>query len=1295
MTREALEAAERLMNERRWREALVALDEAWDRTPFAYILRSVTLAALERYEEANDAALHVARASEWEGTIADALSISLQIRLDYEGFRLAHLTDAARALELARTQNEDDDDETKGTRGQVHLCRARTYARMRVRSLADRELAQGRELLGDEAAVFEAEGRVLLAFDERLAARDVYDRARRAGAEREGRLGLSRVATLLGDFGAARAVLDDFAWAEDDLEALRVRLGIAEAEQQWAEVVALYDRILAVSPHGMLVFWDRERRAAALYRSGDAEGAASAYETLAAGARDGRDPIVKQARRVALRLRSPDAATAKRARLRAFPTVAQLRNHCGPASCELYLRYFGVSAAQASIGEAILYEGGTGTAVYRMRRILEKAALVTRRIEAELPRIRALIDMGIPVIVEETYSQSGHVAVVIGYDDLRGVLEVQDPMTHAIRDTRYDELDELQDFTNAGGLIGVPRGDEARLAALDVAGILECRYIAATDEAYFAMDEKRFDDVAPLLDESTALRRDYELAWACRVNLATQRLDEAESAEHRAELHRVVAEALAIWPEDDWARRFAGRLAAAENRWDDARREYERARREDPHDPSNFRGLADANLSLGDPKAAREALTRAVELDPGDPWSFETLAYAALRDGDPAACAVLSEVGLAARPDNAFNHLVLGDLRREEADFEGTLAAYEKAVELEPGRATGVLFRRVDALERLGRDADAVALLAAAPNDQEPARVQQMIAECSLRAGDAEGALAAAKTLGAIDGALGAAFEASAHRLAGRLDEARSAIDRAIEGDVACARAHHERGLLLGDDQAEALRELALAVALEPDEPRFALDFGRALAASGSPARAAEHLVTAAKSGKLSEPELARAASIITSARGAGAALEVLRGLRQKATPAERRRAARVEARVLSEQVWAPSSLADTLRALHAEHPLDPFGLARAGADRFGQSIEDEAEGEALLRRSLATLAEQGEPDHPLPRRLLASLLLARGRADEVLALATDRAIWVEVDMQVDALVHLERHAEAEALIEAFERGRAPEGQEPEPAPELRFAVASGRHDFEQALKLAREAGAASGESASDARVSPWELRQFECLLALHRDEEAIQFAMNQGGDGDSLGRLTHQALLAGRPRAAKALAQLALRLDPSEAYALHTLGRIAELDNNLDEARAHYERAGEVDEYWHAWLEEMARLSITMGDAKASVDYAERAVARSGHTCFWAIGARAQSYLFAGDIEKATADAHRALRIGSVDQRDRVALDVWGVAALLAGDEARGRRNLARFLDDPDQSGPLDRQRIERLLAAFEARPR
>ena len=89
---------------------------------------------------------------------------------------------------------------------------------------------------------------------------------------------------------------------------------------------------------------------------------------------------------------SSEAAT--RTRLKGFPTVAQLRNHCGPASCELYLRFLGLDGNQLAIGSEILVGDG-GTTFEKIRGYLEKLGLHVLRIEAPLPVLKQLLDLGI------------------------------------------------------------------------------------------------------------------------------------------------------------------------------------------------------------------------------------------------------------------------------------------------------------------------------------------------------------------------------------------------------------------------------------------------------------------------------------------------------------------------------------------------------------------------------------------------------------------------------------------------------------------------------------------------------------------------------------------------------------------------------------------------------------------------------------------------------------------------------------------------------------------------------------
>src|ERR1019366_9420170 len=190
--------------------------------------------------------------------------------------------------------------------------------------------------------------------------------------------------------------------------ARRTRVRLLTAQQRWTDVVAAYDDMLRHNAGSDFSERERYERACAMYRAGWFPHARSAFEEL--GRESDRGHYVELARRNARLLAREDLGQRRWCRLTAFPTVAQLRSHCGPASCELYLRYFGVPASQVEVARAIK-EPDSGTPVYRMRRFLEQAGFHTRRVEAELPMLRRLIDVQVPVIMEERYAQSGHVAV--------------------------------------------------------------------------------------------------------------------------------------------------------------------------------------------------------------------------------------------------------------------------------------------------------------------------------------------------------------------------------------------------------------------------------------------------------------------------------------------------------------------------------------------------------------------------------------------------------------------------------------------------------------------------------------------------------------------------------------------------------------------------------------------------------------------------------------------------------------------------------------------------------------------
>jgi hypothetical protein len=256
--------------------------------------------------------------------------------------------------------------------------------------------------------------------------------------------------------------------------------------------------------------------------------------------------MIDLARRTVKLLSRPDIANKRWSRLQAFPTVAQLRSHCGPASCELYLRYFGIPASQVEVARAIKMEQN-GTAIYRMRAFLEQAGFHTRRIEAELPLLRRLVDAQIPVIMEEDYVITGHVAVAIGYDDVREVLDVQDPMsTTSARCRRRSPSCAISRTTGRSS----PSRETTYGSNLDQVGAIDCRYMSLVDQAIAAKKSaNRRGSAAGRVDRAPATTVRVVLQRRTRDGRSTQQRRERRRRTTFAWTHRIVSEVVAIWPD--------------------------------------------------------------------------------------------------------------------------------------------------------------------------------------------------------------------------------------------------------------------------------------------------------------------------------------------------------------------------------------------------------------------------------------------------------------------------------------------------------------------------------------------------------------------------------------------------------------------------------------------------------------------------------------------------------------------------------------------------------------------------
>lgn len=115
-----------------------------------------------------------------------------------------------------------------------------------------------------------------------------------------------------------------------------------------------------------------------------------------------------------------------------------------------------------------------------------------------------------------------------------------------------------------------------------------------------------------------------------------------------------------------------------------ARGVLERALALAPGDRPARRARAELLVALGELPAARAELLAVFEDDPADPESARALVLALVRlDAAPDAERVASDFG-AARPDHPMGWFLLGIAREKLAREEDAIAAYRRAIELDP-----------------------------------------------------------------------------------------------------------------------------------------------------------------------------------------------------------------------------------------------------------------------------------------------------------------------------------------------------------------------------------------------------------------------------------------------------------------------------------------------------------------------------------------------------------------------------------------------------------------------------------
>ncbi|HTM20004.1 MAG TPA: tetratricopeptide repeat protein [Kofleriaceae bacterium] len=1268
-----------------FRDALETIDQACEqdgRTPELDLLRIEGLIGLEQYRDAYNI---VGTLLEEGGEAVRGRSLMYKARILRRSSRYldSALEAALDAATIARRQGDGE------VAVEAHLEAARAFAMKHCRALAERELENAKEVDADLPLLGTYTAAILMDFDDRLAAREVLEGMVGRGGKHTvlARQSLAYLEYVLGEFEAAHGQLEALApMPGGALWPRRTRVALFDVQQRWLDAATQLAELRQLSPENDSLWRDAYNRANYLYRGGDLAEARHAFAEVVEHSPED-DYFHGLAERMTRLLGHPEAGARPRKRLREFPSVSQLKDHCGPASCELYLRFFGLSDSQLDIARQIKSPDG-GTPVYKMRRYLEAAGFATRRVEAEIDVIKRLLDAGIPVIMEESYSSSNHVAVAIGYDDAREILEVQDPMTHTIRETFYEDLAGIRNLSNHGALIAAPKSDPALVRALDQVGGGECRYISLIDEAWAALDEERTAEGDRLADESIGMRRDYEMAWMYRFNRARDAMNNAPGPENRVALHRVLAEITSLWPDDEWPQQLLGQALYFDNRAGEALVAFERARDRDPNDAYNWSMIADCHLESGDNDAAYDALVEALARDPSFPRANENLADLAMKRGNMTLAWQLNDAARELRPQNPFNAAVHGQLLDKKGMLEEALEAYDNALSIDAER-DWIAVLRAKLLGKLDRVDEAVAafddLIARRP---DAVGHQIDLADLLYEKHRPDRAIEVSRRiLEAIPGQpSGHAILGASLMQKGEIDAGIAELNQALAARPGYVWVYKEMGkyLLEAGRAVDAVSAFAAAVGMSRGNPWREFDLGDALVRSGHAGPGVDFLRTAALHGNLDEAQLRRIGRVMADENGGNYVDAFFKDLykHQPDDPS----VLRAHASTMVDYLWAPNAAESVLSDLAAVAPNDPYAQAWRGCSMMAESMDDEDEGEELLRAAI-----EAEPDMQYGRRQLADALVDRGRfAEAIEVLAPCSRHYTSDRLRVVAHLGLAQYDQAQAIIDAFRAEYGQEGQVCVGAVMLDYLVAQRRWDWKKALELAEVVSRESHERDDDGRLDRWEQERFECMAHLGEVERALRFGEAQAVDADSLGRLAYSAYGADRMGLAAELAHRALHLDPDDAHGLAVMARISELHGDLDKCKATWQRLGEVSEDWHVWQEQLARLAVAEGDIDTAAELAEDAVA-NGHLCAWAFGVRAQANLLAGDTDQAAEDCERSWNLCAPQNREHEGFDVWGIRAALGGDRAAAEQLFARYLAGETPVSEADKGRIARIRAALD----
>lgn len=232
------------------------------------------------------------------------------------------------------------------------------------------------------------------------------------------------------------------------------------------------------------------------------------------------------------------AATSSGPRVR-LPVSFVLQGHrtCGPATLALIAQFWHHPATQEQIAQAICYDG---TYDYSERQWCEENGFAAREFHVTWDSLRLLLNAGVPFALATVEVGSAHLQTVIGYDEIRKTLLIQDPGEPHYREVVAEEFLGRYKLTGPRGMAVVPADRRAWVNSLPLP---DADFYDLNFAFNRALARHSRDEACSILERMTALDPLHRLTLFARLSLAGF---DRNTQEH----HQVLLDMLTQYPDD-------------------------------------------------------------------------------------------------------------------------------------------------------------------------------------------------------------------------------------------------------------------------------------------------------------------------------------------------------------------------------------------------------------------------------------------------------------------------------------------------------------------------------------------------------------------------------------------------------------------------------------------------------------------------------------------------------------------------------------------------------------------------